>query len=56
MEERSFKRTVQLSSGTRRERTQPLCQKTSRGCTCVRRVVISSFIREPVEVVRVLEF
>jgi hypothetical protein len=27
-----------------------------RNCTCVRRVVISSCIREPVEVARVLEF
>jgi hypothetical protein len=40
--------TEWLSSGTRRERTQ--------WCTCVRRVVISSCIREPVEVALVLEF
>jgi hypothetical protein len=28
----------------------------SRSCTCVRRVIISSCVRELVEVIRVLEF
>jgi hypothetical protein len=43
----------ELSSGTRWEGTQPLCQGTS--CTCVRRVVISSGVRELVEYGRVLQ-
>jgi hypothetical protein len=42
-------RVVELSSGIRRERTQRLY-------VCVRRVVITSGVREQVEVARVLEF
>jgi hypothetical protein len=55
-ENRVLKWTSESCSETRKGRTQPLCQRTSRGCTCVRRVVISGCIREPVEVARVLEF
>jgi hypothetical protein len=32
-----------------------LHQKISRSCTCVRRIIISSCVRELVEVIRVLE-
>jgi hypothetical protein len=41
-----------------RSNWQQLCSETQtdRTCTCVRRVVISSCIREPVEVALVLEF
>jgi hypothetical protein len=33
-----------------------LHQRVSRSCTCVRRVIISSCVRDLVEVIRVLEF